>query len=71
MNRAIHLHRQGKTQAVRRGGPLFGPASPPDLAFLVLVLALVAFGLIMLFSASYAVGLYRRGDAYTLSLIHI
>ncbi len=65
MNRAIHLHRQGKTQAVRRGGPLFGPASPPDLAFLVLVLALVAFGLIMLFSASYAVGLYRRGDAYT------
>ena len=65
MNRAIHLHRQGKTQTVQRGGPLFGPASPPDLPFLVLVLALVAFGLIMLFSASYAVGLYRRGDAYT------
>ena len=35
-----------------------------DLPFLVLVLALVAFGLVMLFSASYAVALYRRGDAY-------
>ena len=37
---------------------------PMDLPFLVLVLALVAFGLVMLFSASYAVALYRRGDAY-------
>ena len=35
-----------------------------DLPFLVLVLTLVAFGLVMLFSASYAVALYRRGDAY-------
>ena len=40
------------------------PAAPMDLPFLVLVLALVAFGLVMLFSASYAVALYRRGDAY-------
>ena len=39
-------------------------AGPVDLPFLVLVLALVAFGLVMLFSASYAVALYRRGDAY-------
>ena len=39
-------------------------ARPMDLPFLVLVLALVAFGLVMLFSASYAVALYRRGDAY-------
>ena len=37
---------------------------PMDLPFLVLVLALVAFGLVMLFSASYAVALYRRGDPY-------
>ena len=37
---------------------------PMDLPFLVLVLTLVAFGLVMLFSASYAVALYRRGDAY-------
>src|SRR5699024_3022318 len=35
-----------------------------DLPILVLVLSLVAFGLVMLFSASYAVALYRRGDAY-------
>ena len=40
------------------------PAAPVDLPFLVLVLALVAFGLVMLFSASYAVALYRRGDPY-------
>ena len=40
------------------------PAAPMDLPFLVLVLALVAFGLVMLFSASYAVALYRRGDPY-------
>ena len=42
------------------------PARPAaDLPFLVLVLTLVGFGLVMLFSASYAVALYRRGDAYT------
>ena len=40
------------------------PAAPVDLPFLVLVLALVAFGLVILFSASYAVALYRRGDPY-------
>ena len=40
------------------------PAAPMDLPFLVLVLALVAFGLVILFSASYAVALYRRGDPY-------
>ena len=38
--------------------------SPMDLPFLLLILTLVAFGLIMLGSASWAVGLYRRGDAY-------
>ena len=49
--------------AARR--PSLPAAQPPmDLPFLVLVLALVAFGLVMLFSASYAVALYRRGDAY-------
>ena len=35
-----------------------------DLPFLVLILTLVAFGLVMLGSASWAVGLYRRGDVY-------
>ena len=37
---------------------------PMDLPFLLMILTLVAFGLIMLGSASWAVGLYRRGDAY-------
>ena len=37
---------------------------PMDLPFLLLILTLVAFGLIMLCSASWAVGLDRRGDAY-------
>ena len=35
-----------------------------DLPFLVLVLTLVGFGLVMLGSASSAVALYRRGDAW-------
>ncbi len=34
-----------------------------DLPFLVLVLLLLIFGLIMLYSASYAVGYYRMGDS--------
>ena len=36
-----------------------------DVPFLVILLALLSYGLIMLFSAGYAVALYRRGDAYT------
>ena len=35
-----------------------------DLPFLILVLTLVGFGLVMLASASSAVALYRRGDAW-------
>ncbi len=41
-----------------------GNTAPMDLPFLILVLTLVAFGLIMLYSASYAVALYRMDDAY-------
>lgn len=37
---------------------------PMDLPFLILVLTLVGFGLIMLYSASSAVALYRKNDAY-------
>ena len=33
--------------------------------FLLILLLLLSYGLIMLFSAGYAVALYRRGDAYT------
>ena len=35
-----------------------------DLPFLAILLALLSFGLLMLYSAGYAVALYRRGDAY-------
>lgn len=41
------------------------PQPPVDLPFLLLVLILVCFGLVMLGSASSAVGQYRRGDPYT------
>lgn len=36
-----------------------------DLPFVILVVTLVLFGLVMLFSASYAVGNYRFHDPYT------
>ena len=36
-----------------------------DLPFLAILLLLVCLGLVVLFSAGYAVALYRRGDAYT------
>ena len=48
--------------AARKG--LLRPLPPMDLPFLVLVLTLVGFGLVMLCSASSAVALYRRGDAF-------
>lgn len=45
---------------------LIGGDQPPmDMPFLLLVITLVSFGLIMLFSASYAVAMYRRNDPYT------
>ena len=40
------------------------PLPGMDLPFLILVLTLVGFGLVMLYSASSAVALYRRGDAW-------
>ena len=36
-----------------------------DVPFLAVLLALLCYGLLMLFSAGYAVALYRRGDGYT------
>lgn len=41
-----------------------GKVPPMDLPFLILIFCLVGFGLIMLYSASYAVALYRMEDAY-------
>ena len=38
--------------------------SAMDAPFLIIVLTLVVFGLIMLFSASYATALYRFGDSF-------
>ena len=38
--------------------------APMDLPFFILVITLVAFGLVMLFSASYAVAMYRRNTPY-------
>ena len=43
---------------------LFGQNAAADMPFFILVLTLLCLGLITLFSASYAVGIYRRGDAY-------
>lgn len=37
----------------------------PDIWFLIILMLLLCYGLVMLFSAGYAVALYRRGDAYT------
>ena len=42
------------------------PLPGMDLPFLILVLTLVGFGLVMLASASSAVALYRRGDAWAI-----
>ena len=40
-------------------------ARPPlDWPLLIIVLTLVGFGLVMLFSASYPAGYYRFGDSY-------
>ena len=53
--------------ALPRGGRHKAPLRPlpaMDLPFLILVLTLVGFGLVMLYSASSAVALYRRGDAW-------
>lgn len=52
----------GALAAARR---LIAEAPALDIPFLVILLLLLCYGLIMLFSAGYAVALYRRGDAYT------
>ena len=60
-----HCMAQKSLRAVRASLSQKLASQPPmDLPFLLLILTLVAFGLVMLGSASWAVGLYRRGDAY-------
>ena len=56
------MHRTAVPARARRG--LLRPLPAMDLPFLILVLTLVGFGLVMLYSASSAVALYRRGDAW-------
>ena len=56
------MHRAAVPARARRG--LLRPLPAMDLPFLILVLTLVGFGLVMLASASSAVALYRRGDAW-------
>ena len=56
------MHRAAVPARARRG--LLRPLPAIDLPFLILVLTLVGFGLVMLYSASSAVALYRRGDAW-------
>ena len=58
MKEAAALPRGGRHKAPLRPRPAM------DLPFLILVLTLVGFGLVMLASASSAVALYRRGDAW-------
>lgn len=60
--RAVDAVPRGRTAALRRR-----LAAQPglDVPFLVLLLTLLCYGLVMLFSAGYAVAFYRRGDAYT------
>ena len=53
-----------KPAAPARRLPLLSARETLDLPFLILVLTLVAFGLVMLGSASSAVALYRKKDAY-------
>lgn len=55
------LENRTARQALRRRLAVL-PA--PDIWFLVILLCLLCYGLLMLFSAGYAVALYRRGDAY-------
>ena len=56
------MHRAAVPARARRG--LLRPLPAMDLPFLILVLTLGGFGLVMLYSASSAVALYRRGDAW-------
>ncbi len=57
MSEKIDVRRQGLRRIA--GQPAL------DVPFLLILLALLGYGLVMLFSAGYAVALYRRGDAYT------
>ena len=57
LRKQIREERGSGGQAVRKSGQM-------DTTFLVLVLVLVIFGLVMLFSASYAFAYYNYGNSF-------
>ncbi|WP_207721556.1 putative lipid II flippase FtsW [Neobittarella massiliensis] len=54
----------GQSQAAVQSRPPRKKSRPFDATFLILVLILVAFGLVMLFSASYAYAYYNEGNSF-------
>ena len=54
-----------RVKRVRTQFSLFSVRAGIDMPFLILVFTLLATGLIMLFSASFAYSLYNYGNSYT------
>ena len=60
----LSRRKQSKTAQAVPAAARVKKSSAMDTPFLITVLILVVFGLIMLFSASYATALYRFGDSF-------
>lgn len=60
---AKRVKQKGQKNA-KLGGAHLRPMMPLDWPFAILVLILVVFGLVMVFSASYATAYYRKGDSF-------
>ncbi len=58
-----HMQKKPQEGFFRRLFPKYENTSV-DLTFLVMVMLLLVFGLVMMFSASYAQGYYREGNSY-------
>ncbi|MEG0804671.1 MAG: FtsW/RodA/SpoVE family cell cycle protein, partial [Pygmaiobacter sp.] len=58
------MQKQAKKQKNSANSSLIAKKGSVDLPFLILVLTLLIFGLVMLFSASYATAYYRFGNSY-------
>ena len=58
-----HMRKKPQEGFFRRLFPKYENTSV-DLTFLVMVMLLLVFGLVMMFSASYAQGYYREGNSY-------
>lgn len=65
MGKKSYFPKAAAKKALQEGGSQKRTASSPsDMPFVIIVLILVAFGLVMLFSASYAVAFYRFNDSF-------